>query len=100
MSDTEAEEESTEIEGPADYHCVAHAETRRSPTHDVEEHIWFDEDVLDGWLYKELLDAMRGDGYEVLAFDSVNTEEAEDIEHEGVRKGGKKAVLVYRGAVQ
>lgn len=103
MSDNETEEteeESTEIEGPADYHCVAHAETRRSPVHDVEEHIWFDEDVLDGWLYNELLDAMRGDGYEVLAFDSVDAEEAAEIEHEGVREGGKKAVLVYRGTVE
>ena len=97
MSDSE---ETEEIEGPADYHCVAHAETRRSPTHDLEEHVWFDEDVLDGWLYKELLDAMRGDGYEVLAFDSVDAEEAAELDVEGVREGGKKCVLVYRGTVE
>lgn len=104
MSDNETEttdeEESTEIEGVGDYHCVAHAETMPSPNHGEVEHVWFDEDVLDGWLYNELLEAIRGDGYEVLAFGTVNEEEAEGIEHEGVREGGKKAVLVYRGAPQ
>jgi len=100
MSDTEAEEESTEIEGPADYHCVAETQTMPSPNYGEVEHVWFNEDVLDGWLYNELLDAIRKDGYEVLAFGTVNAEEAEDIEHESVREGGKKAVLVYRGTVE
>lgn len=85
-------------DGLAEYHCVAETMTMPSPNHGEVEHVWFDMDVLTEWVYHELLEVIRADGYELLAFGVSNEEEAQDME--AVTAGGIKATFVYRGTTE
>lgn len=79
----------------ADYHCMAHVETMPSPEYGEVSHAYFDAGVLGEWVYRELLDVIREDGYELLAFGTATEEDATTFED--VEPGAHKAVFVYRG---
>lgn len=103
-SNTEDETESTDIETLADVHCILATEERADPRYGEATVAVFDPDVLTEWVYDELLDALRADGYDLVAFGT--TSEA-DVELMGLGEDeaetalhAPKGVFVYRGVTE
>lgn len=95
--ETPAEEESTEATGLAEYHCVLGVQERTDPRAGLLTEAVFDMDVLEEWVYRELLDVIEADGYEFVAF-AMTTEE--DVANMGLPEdavGNPKGAWVYRG---
>jgi len=94
--------ESTETGEPMDlpeYHCVAAVAETSSP-HAGEVHkVVFDPEVLDKWVYRELLDVIEADGYELVSFGVIeDVEEAEFFTLPEEYVMAPIGVFVYRGA--
>ena len=90
-----------EIEGLADYHCVA-AVVESTDPHAGEVHkVVFDPEVLDKWVYRELLDVIEADGYKLVGFSHIeNPEEADFYQLTEEHVGAPLAAFVYRGDPQ
>ena len=107
MSVNETEEDETEEhredehEGPrtlADVHCILATNERPSPRYGEEVEAVFDMDVLNEYVYDELLDALRHNhGYDLVAFGVLDEADLEVFELEEEHLHQPKAVFVYRG---
>lgn len=91
MSDKDEDTETEEHRDLDEYHCVLETEERTSATVGEVTEVVFDPEVLSDWVYRELLDATRADGYELVGFGAalVDTEDGE--------VPAPKASFVYRG---
>lgn len=99
MSTEEAAEE--EIEGLADYHCVAAVVETTDPHAGEVQKVVFDPNVLDKWVYRELLDVIEADGYNLVGFSHIeDAEEADFYQLDETHVGAPLAAFVYRGEPQ
>jgi len=97
--ETADEEESTEITGLADYHCVLAVQERTDPRAGELTEAVFDMDVLTEWVYTELLDTIEAHGYEFVAFASTTEEDVANMGLPEDAVGNPKGAWVYRGTV-
>lgn len=94
----ETEEHREEIETLAEVHCILATNERPSPRYGEEVEAVFDMDVLNGYVYDELLDALRhSQGYDLVAFGVVDEEDLGEFELEEDALHQPKGVFVYRG---
>ena len=106
MSTNETEDESNEIEELEDVHAVLGTEIRPDPRYGEVTEAVFDPAVIEEWVYDELIQAIRGDGFALVAFGTTSEGDAERMVQDGnlteeaaeVALGAPKGVFVYRGA--
>jgi len=101
LSDKEAdetdEEESTEVRDLAEYHCVLGVQERTDPRAGALTEAVFDMDVLEEWVYRELLDVIEAEGYEFVAFASTTEEDVATMGLPEEAVGNPKGAWTYRG---
>lgn len=98
-TDEEDETESTEVNGLADYHCVLATQERTDPRAGLLTEAVFDMDVLEEWVYTELLDTIEAHGYEFVAFASTTEDDVANMGLPEDAVGNPKGAWVYRGTV-
>jgi hypothetical protein len=95
--ETPAEEESTEVRDLAEYHCVLGVQERADPRAGQVTEAVFDMDVLEEWVYRELLDVIEAEGYEFVAFASTTEEDVATMGLPEDAVGNPKGAWTYRG---
>lgn len=97
MTDSDGDDESeSETRELHDYHCVAAVEQTPDVTVGETERAVFDPDVVD-LVYRELLDAIASDGYDLLAFGTLDPERRDAIDLHERFDHAPTATFVYRG---
>lgn len=90
-------DESDDDRDLADYHCVESVVVQSDPTHGETHRAIFDPDVLTR-VYRELRDAIRADGYELVAFGRLSDEDRTTYGLHERFTHASTATFVYRGA--
>lgn len=95
MSEEDAGED---VEDLADYHCVAAVAESTSPHAGEVSKVVFDPTVLEKWVYRELLDVIEAEGYDLVGFGSIEDAEEADFFQLGEEYvAAPIGVFVYRG---
>lgn len=94
------EEESTEVMDLAEYHCVLGVQERADPRAGQVTEAVFDMDVLEEWVYRELLDVIEAEGYEFVAFAATTEEDVASMGLPEDAVGNPKGAWTYRGTVE
>lgn len=90
-----------EVEDLVDFHCVAAVAESTSPHAGEVQKVVFDPEVLEKWVYRELLDVIEAEGYDLVGFGSIeDAEEADFFQLTEEYVAAPMGVFVYRGTGQ